>query len=377
MNAYERKAKIIREQFGDRIARATAGTTVPQRLLAGLIGNECAFDSKRQRFAESVPRFEPHVYAALVSLRDRGYYVTRQGARKARYGRVLQADLANAPDAAVRALASSWGPGQIMGYNAIDFGCTVADLRDPDKSLGYIVRMLIRDAAPYIARSQWEAVFRIWNTGSPTGKTYSPTYVPQGLAVMAAYAALGAAAPGTWAAAVPAPDAEHKADEERGRGHDEDVAVTDPLAAETPAAVASAPVPQMTEPQQPAPTIVERLKTSTTFVQSLGVSFSAVVAAVVAFFQWPGAPWVMLGCLVLAVAGYVVYQWAEKNRKKAEADAQAAVRKAELDAAARIEEARKHEPSAEQVAALRAQWEAERGITDRRRGARKRQIQGD
>ncbi len=235
MSAAQRKARLVHAQFGDRIRRAVAKTYVPVELVAGIISGECAFDPKTQKYVESVPRFEKHVYAALVSLRDRGYYTTRQGARKTSYGRVTPGDLEGATDAAVRALASSWGPGQIMGYHAIDWNATIEDLRSPSTSVDYVVRMLMRDAGAYIKRGAWESVFRIWNTGSPTGKTYHPDYAANGIAVLRAYRdefrdANGVDAPRpTWQTVgeidsdtVPA---------EGARGHDEDPDARDPLAA--------------------------------------------------------------------------------------------------------------------------------------------------
>jgi len=42
-----------------------------------------------------------------------------------------------------------------------------------------------------LSASDAAGFFRCWNTGSPTGKTFDPMYVPNGLSRMAIYEALG------------------------------------------------------------------------------------------------------------------------------------------------------------------------------------------
>ncbi|MGB1573941.1 MAG: hypothetical protein ACPG85_06640, partial [Flavobacteriales bacterium] len=55
-------------------------------------------------------RFEPHVYKRLQQVRD--------GKRRS-YENVAPAHLADASDDALRNLATSWGPFQLMGYKCI------------------------------------------------------------------------------------------------------------------------------------------------------------------------------------------------------------------------------------------------------------------
>lgn len=191
MNPYERKIKLLRERFGSRIAEATAKTYVPARLVAALIALECGFDSKRGVFNEGAGRFESHVYARLLSLRDTGQYINGRGRTRTSYEKVTQADLAGATAEAVRNLATSWGPGQIMGYNVLHWDCTIADLRDPAQSIRWVVRKLLEDAGSAIRRKEFDDVLRIWNTGSPDGQTHDPDYVAHGKRYMVEWDRLG------------------------------------------------------------------------------------------------------------------------------------------------------------------------------------------
>lgn len=178
MNSYQRKAGHIHRQFGPRIASATENSIVPPHRLAGFIGVECAYDPDTGQFGEGVPRFEDHHYRALKSVRDRGYWVDGKGRRQTAFSGVTQRDVEDASDAALKALASSHGPGQIMGWHVVhNLNCTVADLRDPKQSLRHIVDLMILTSKRYILRGDWTSVMKIWNTGKPDGKTHSSSYV--------------------------------------------------------------------------------------------------------------------------------------------------------------------------------------------------------
>lgn len=178
MSAHAKKALDILHQFGDRITSATSNSIVPAKRLAGFIGVECAYDPRTGRFGEGVPRFESAHYAALIALRDKGAFVDSKGRRRTSFSGVTRADIADASDAAIRALASSWGPAQIMGWHCVhDLSCSVADLKNPAHSLTHVVNLLILMAKPYILAGDWGSVLRIWNTGLPDGNTHNATYV--------------------------------------------------------------------------------------------------------------------------------------------------------------------------------------------------------
>lgn len=197
----KRQAAKIRELFGQRIANACAGTIVKPSFLAGLLDNECGkFDRRHPEvkagrkeagdFNENATRFEPGVYEDLISLRDRGFCFIN-GKRRTTYNSITREELKEASDEAIKALSRSFGATQIMGWSMVKMlPGTIADLRDPEKHLHLAVQRLIIVAGGYLEKGDELSLakaLRIWNTGSPTGKTYHASYVPNALAVMREY----------------------------------------------------------------------------------------------------------------------------------------------------------------------------------------------
>lgn len=175
----ERIAKQILDRWGPSLANAVNGTAIPAAFLAGFVGVECGKD-RRGILKPEATRFEPHVYRRLIAVRD----------RKARtYSNIKPAQLANYADEHIRRLATSHGPGQIMGWHTINSlsGRGISDLSAPDTMFVCMVELLEVVAGPYIRRSDWGSVLRIWNTGRPNGKTYHADYVSNALAVMESY----------------------------------------------------------------------------------------------------------------------------------------------------------------------------------------------
>jgi hypothetical protein len=94
-------------------------------------------------------------------------------------------------------LATSFGLTQIMAWHLLEFKgmagfpASISDLQDPAKNLSCAVALLSYFVEHYqLAWDAYEELFRCWNTGEPNGATFDPQYVPNGLARMAAYAAL-------------------------------------------------------------------------------------------------------------------------------------------------------------------------------------------
>ncbi len=180
-----RIARQIFERFGSRIDEACEASSVPTAFLAGLIGVEAGKD-RRGRLREDATRFEAHVFNRLRQVRD--------GLRKS-YNGISRRDLEQASDGAISNLATSFGLTQIMGWHMVkNLRGSIADLRDPDKHLGYAVELLEITAKRYLVAGDYESVLRIWNTGRPRGKTYHASYVPNALKVKAFYQELSAKA---------------------------------------------------------------------------------------------------------------------------------------------------------------------------------------
>lgn len=174
-------AQQIRDRFGLKIAEATEGTPVPPKFVAGLIAVEAG--KKNGQILETATRFEPGVFAKLQQVRD--------GQRKSWSG-IKTAHIRDAVDLALRALATSYGLTQVMGWHTINnLDCTVAELRDPEKHLGYAVKLLLLNSADGdFERKQYVGEFREWNSGREQGATHDPDYVYNASAVMEGYTEL-------------------------------------------------------------------------------------------------------------------------------------------------------------------------------------------
>jgi len=92
-------------------------------------------------------------------------------------------------DDSLRQLATSWGYTQIMGYHVVGMNATVRNLIDPSFHYSLAVELLTDFARQFKLDPQrdFEQLFRCWNSGSPTGKTYDPNYVVNGLRRMEVY----------------------------------------------------------------------------------------------------------------------------------------------------------------------------------------------
>src|ERR1039458_9572978 len=136
--------KGIHTQWGPLLAKAGVASSVPSAFLAALIANESGGNP-------SATRFEPNVYDRL---------------RKVKPGM---------SDEWYRANSTSWGLLQIMGEN---YAGPPAELADPLTNITQAERMLADFAERFDLdlTKDFKEMFRVWNTGSPVGKCYSPDY---------------------------------------------------------------------------------------------------------------------------------------------------------------------------------------------------------
>ena len=124
-------------------------------------------------------RFEPHVYKRLQQVRD--------GKRRS-YENVTPGHLADASDDALRNLATSWGPFQLMGYKCILLDVNIRDIRGPN-GVEHGADWINQTYGNSLRAGRFKDCFHMHNTGSPypkTGlpRTHDPQYVPRGLAMM-------------------------------------------------------------------------------------------------------------------------------------------------------------------------------------------------
>ena len=129
--------------------------------------------------AEVPSRFEPAVYQKLKDI---------QHHKLASLESIIYSDIADASDDALKNLASSWGPFQLMGYKCLHLDVKIKDLRGVN-SLYWGVYWIDRTYGDYIRKGRYADAFHIHNTGHPIPKngkykTYDPNYIKNGLEYM-------------------------------------------------------------------------------------------------------------------------------------------------------------------------------------------------
>ena len=169
--SYELNRSI--ENYGIQINKLATEANLPPSYFIALITLECSGK------ADVKPRFESHVYKSLKQVRDKTL---------ANYGSITHKTIHDASDEALRNLATSWGPFQLMGYQCIELGVNVADIRG-DNSLYWGVYWINKRYGKALREKRFKDAFHIHNTGRPyptSGKpmTYDPKYVDRGIHYM-------------------------------------------------------------------------------------------------------------------------------------------------------------------------------------------------
>lgn len=166
---------VLRTQknYGAEIDKLAAQFDLSPEFLKALIILECS------GLKNVKPRFERHIYKRLQNVKH---------GKLARLENIVPADLNNASDDALKNMAKSWGPFQLMGYKCIWLDIPLSELRG-DKALYWGVKWIDMTYGDYIRRGQYKDAFHIHNTGRPypesgPPKTYDPKYVPNGLMYM-------------------------------------------------------------------------------------------------------------------------------------------------------------------------------------------------
>ncbi len=161
------------ENYGDEIDKLAAQFELSPEFLKSLIILECSGLNNVK------PRYERHIYHRLVNVREK---------KLDRFENITYADLKDATDDALKNMAKSWGPFQIMGYKCIWLDIQLKDLRG-DNALYWAVKWIDLTYGDYIRKEQYKDAFHIHNTGRPypdsgPPKTYDPKYVENGLMYM-------------------------------------------------------------------------------------------------------------------------------------------------------------------------------------------------
>lgn len=127
-------------------------------------------------------RFEPHVFKRLKQVRD---------GKRTQYEHVTAKHLADASDEALKNLATSWGPFQLMGYKCILLDVKIQDIRGP-QCINHGADWINKTYGDRMRLGKFRDCFHIHNAGTPypksgLPKTHDPQYVPRGVAMMSQF----------------------------------------------------------------------------------------------------------------------------------------------------------------------------------------------
>lgn len=203
--AERRLVQRVFERCDAVISDACASSSVPPEFLGALAANESS------GYGDAT-RFEPAVYRHLQAVaqgQSPSYGSINVTELDAEVAEILPANDAalharyltpafaanhaqqvqSSTDEALRALATSWGYTQIMGYHMIGQPGDVRQLLEPRFHFRMAIRLLSEFAVDYQLEPGFEfgEMFCCWNTGRPYGRTFDPNYVEKGLRRMEIY----------------------------------------------------------------------------------------------------------------------------------------------------------------------------------------------
>jgi len=146
---------------------------LPADYLLALIALECS------GFKEVPSRFEPHIYKKLTKVRA-GEIENFEG--------IVPEDIVNSDDAALKNLASSWGPFQLMGYQCFHLNIKIKEMRGR-KAVFYGAKWIKLMYGKSLKKKKFKDAFHLHNTGKKYPKigpprTHSRSYVPNGIKYM-------------------------------------------------------------------------------------------------------------------------------------------------------------------------------------------------
>ncbi|HIA05744.1 MAG TPA: hypothetical protein EYN71_03375 [Flavobacteriales bacterium] len=166
--------KLTESNYGSGVEKAAEKYGLPASYLKALIVLECSGKKPVQ------PRYERHVFKKLKKVRD----------QKGRtFEMITHEMIADAPDDALKNLAKSWGPFQLMGYKCLHLEVKVKDLRGDD-ALDWGAKWIKLEYGHLLRKKRYKDAFHYHNTGNTYPKngiptTHDPKYVDNGLKYMA------------------------------------------------------------------------------------------------------------------------------------------------------------------------------------------------
>jgi len=201
----------VYERFNHSIRAAVAGTNLPEAFLAALTANESGgrpdasfFEPGVYKHLRAVASGESAAFGSigpkgLVSAFEQNFDTKNENLQTWLTALYLDSEalrvITQYEDADLRALATSWGLTQIMGYHVVGRKIEIRELLDPDVHYRLAVQIL-GDFAQHFGlklNRDWSALFRCWNTGRPDGRTFDSEYVSKALQRMNFYQQIGQA----------------------------------------------------------------------------------------------------------------------------------------------------------------------------------------
>jgi hypothetical protein len=162
------------QNYGEQIAEIAAEMELPYSYLMSLAVLECSGEKPAGQ------RFERHVFNELMKV--------KQGKRK-KYEMATGEKLEGLDEEEIRALATSWGPFQLMGYKVFELDISIEELSNDEDACYHGARWIKKQYGKYLHKEKWKDAFHIHNTGkrfplSGKPKTHDPYYVSDGLRFM-------------------------------------------------------------------------------------------------------------------------------------------------------------------------------------------------
>lgn len=162
--------ELAHYNYSEEVAVAAEEFDLPYAYLMALIVLECS----GQKPAGS--RYEPGIYRRMEQVRS--------GERR-KYEAVKHKHLENASDEALKNLATSWGPFQLMGYKCVGLDVNVNDIRG-DRAVYYGAKWIDEEYGKLLRKEKYKDAFHFHNTGRKHPlvggpRTHDPKYIDRGL----------------------------------------------------------------------------------------------------------------------------------------------------------------------------------------------------
>ncbi|NUM30834.1 MAG: hypothetical protein HUU47_00735 [Bacteroidetes bacterium] len=159
--------------YGEQVIEVGEELSLQPEYLLALIALEC------EGYRNVKSRFEPYIFKKLLKVRE---------AKIENFEGIIPQDLYNSSDEALKNLASSWGPFQLMGYQCFHLDIKIKQLRGK-KSIYYGAFWIKKMYGTYLEQKKFKDAFHLHNTGQKypkygPPKTHNKRYVPKGLKYM-------------------------------------------------------------------------------------------------------------------------------------------------------------------------------------------------